>query len=120
MLCGCECGSSSLPAPKPFDSFMPGPSTSARRPSRTYYLGNTADGCFVYWVDGKRSSTKKSVRCPRELEPGERMRLAGRTCMREGPSPERNLPVRCDKHILYVERDDRADAGAYRLAPEGE
>jgi hypothetical protein len=35
--------------------------------------------------------------------------------MREAGQPERNLPVRCPKHIFYAERDDLAGKGDYRL-----
>ena len=49
----------------------------------------------MYWERGEERSVLVRARCPRDLHPGERLRLAGRTCLREGGGPEREVPVRC-------------------------
>ena len=91
------------------------PVGSAVRPERRYYVHNTNGNCVVYWIAPKARSIRRKVRCPREVLPSERLRLSGRVCFRESESVERRGPVRCPPSILRPERDDRADAGEYRL-----
>ncbi len=61
----------------------------ARRPTRRFYLGRTEARCEVYFVDGDVFSVPESTPCPLDLLPGERMRIAGRTCMRESADQAR-------------------------------
>ena len=84
---------------------------AAQRPSRRYVLAHTKERCVVYWEDGDQRSEPLEVRCPRELESGERIRLAGQVCMREGAARERGVPVRCPTSLVALERADRLDAG---------
>ena len=90
---------------------------TARRPKKTFWVLNSADRCLVYWTEGERQSTSKPLRCPRALVPGEKLRLAGKTCMRHSSQPERNVPVRCPSELFYAERDERAGEGEWKLAP---
>jgi hypothetical protein len=86
-----------------------------RRPARTYWVVNDGGQCAVHWEANGKRSQGKHVRCPRELLDSERMRLAGRTCLRESQQPERNVPVRCVLELFYAVRDDAARAGEWHL-----
>lgn len=109
-----------LPPPLPPSAEPPPPSSTvtAEPRERTYFLANDDMICVVYWEEGLRSSVKKTVPCPREIAAGERARLMGRTCMREAPKPDRNVPVRCPKQLFYVERDDARGKGEFKLRQE--
>jgi len=116
---GCD---SAAPPPPPTpsqDGASPAPIATAQRPTRTYYMAHTAGRCTVYWVDGQAHSVSRPEPCPRELEPGERVRLAGRVCMRESDNPAREGPMRCPQPLVESAVDDRRDAGEMRLAPAG-
>lgn len=117
-LVGCE--EERLPPPLPASAapLSPSVASSMRPRTRSYFAANEDQTCVVYWQEGEQRSVSKSIPCPRELEPGERMRLAGRTCMREAVAEERSVPVRCAKQVLYVERDDQLAKGEYKLAPK--
>lgn len=84
---------------------------SARRPARRYVLAHGAEHCIIYWEHGDERSEPIEVRCPREVRSGERIRLSGRVCFREGQSRERDAPVRCPTDLIAAERADRADGG---------
>ena len=95
------------PAPSSFDEI--------RRPARSYVVIHSGDGCSVHWLQDGRRSIGKTVPCPRELEAGERMRLAGRTCIRESERAERNVPIRCNKELFYAEKADKEGQGEWHL-----
>lgn len=81
-----------------------------RRPTLRHYLVHTEERCEMYSVDGDRVSPAERVPCPQDFEVGERIRMAGKTCMREG-KPERVRPVVCPGPLLLRElRDGGADA----------
>jgi hypothetical protein len=82
-----------------------------RRPDRSYVLVFGAKQCVVFWEAGDERSEPQVVRCPRELEQGERIHLRGRVCFREGTSRDRDVPVRCPVDLIDRERNDREDAG---------
>ncbi|MBI4702409.1 MAG: hypothetical protein HY744_14910 [Deltaproteobacteria bacterium] len=92
-------------------SAAPAPAPSARRPSRHYYLTNDRGRCAVYWTDGEQRSASVPALCPRSLLPGERLRLAGQSCLREGGGPERAVPVRCPGELVRAAQNDWEDAG---------
>jgi hypothetical protein len=117
VLSGCEMESSAPPLPKSADPPAPSVSSTTRPRSRNYYVENVEEVCAVYWQEGARLSVRKTIACPREIEPGERLRLAGRTCMREAASAQRNVPVRCPKQLLYAEDGDRRGKGEFKLGP---
>lgn len=115
--CG-SCEDSSLPevtGPGADRDSQRDPVGSAVRPKRRYYVDNTDNRCAVFWTSENRRSIRREIRCPREVEPAERLRLAGRVCFRESADTDRQGPVRCPPDILRADRDDRADAGEYML-----
>jgi hypothetical protein len=98
------------------DAAAGAPAASAlppRRPTRRYYLARTRERCVVYSVDGDAISPPTEVPCPAELQRGERLRLAGKTCARESPAdPARDVPVVCPDPLTRAEAIElAADAG---------
>ncbi|MGK3997110.1 hypothetical protein [Sorangium sp. So ce1024] len=86
-----------------------------RRPTRHYHLRRTDEGCELFWIDGDLVSASQEVVCPADLQVGERLRLTGRTCMRESAqTPARAVPVVCPLPLTNLEKADREppDAGA--------
>jgi hypothetical protein len=77
-----------------------------RRPARRYYMTRTEKRCEVYSVEGDQISPAMPAPCPAVIEVGERIRLAGRVCLREG-TPQREQPVVCPGDLLYAEEVDR-------------
>lgn len=110
----CQDRTGPLPAPSAALSAEPADDAgiSARRPSRRYYLGRTQDRCEIFWVDGDQVSFPTPALCPADLQPGERIRLAGKTCMREGSAPDRREPVVCPEPLFLQEARDHAAAAA--------
>ncbi|UQA62516.1 hypothetical protein [Polyangium aurulentum] len=111
-LAGCQ-GSGDDAAPAEVAASAPLPTTSApRRPTRRHYLARTAERCEVYSVDRDVVSPAETTPCPQELQVGERIRIAGMTCLREG-RPERTQPVVCPGALTKAEERDREarDAG---------
>lgn len=96
----------------PSASEAPAPAVSARRPARRYYLGRTQSRCEVFWVDPDQVSAPSATPCPPDLLPGERIRIAGKTCLREGSDPERREPVVCPDPLTNTEKRDLAAAAA--------
>jgi hypothetical protein len=79
-----------------------------RRPIRRYYLAHTDERCEVYSVEGDAISSPTPTPCPGDLLVGERIRIAGKTCIREGTRDvERQVPVVCPDPLTNRERDDR-------------
>jgi hypothetical protein len=96
----------------PVPGRSPGPSApAARRPLRRYFLAYAGEHCQVFWEEGERRSEPQVVPCPRELEPGERIRLSDRVCIRESRDSTRDQPVRCPAKLVNRETADRIDAG---------
>lgn len=96
---------SATPAPEP--STLP----SARRPPRRYYLERTAARCEVYSEDPDGDSPRVWTPCPLDLLVGEKLRIAGKTCVREGADPARVLPVVCPDPLTNLEKRDLAGRG---------
>jgi hypothetical protein len=97
------------PAPSATSDARPAPLPSARRPTRRYYLARSQDRCEVYSVDGEASPPRTSTPCPPDLEIGERIRLSGKTCMRESPEGvTREQPVVCPDPLTLLELKDRS------------
>jgi hypothetical protein len=108
-LVGCD-----RPAPAPGAAATvaapePEPVPSARRPTRRYYLARSASRCEVYSADPGGVSTPAATPCPPDLHIGERIRIAGMTCTREGDAAERNEPVVCPDPLTNLERKDRGE-----------
>jgi len=82
------------------------------QPTKRYYLAHEGQGkCVLYWEDGDQRSPVRDVRCPRDLERGERIRLTGSTCIREAGSRDRSVPMRCPKKLVNLKTADLRDAG---------
>lgn len=94
------------------DASAPDASSAPRRPTHKFYLVRTQERCEVHSSDGEKVFPAERVSCPQDLEVGERIRLAGKTCMREG-RPERARPVVCPGTLLYAydRIHGRPDAG---------
>jgi hypothetical protein len=59
-------------------------------------------------VDGEQATASEAFPCPGDLLPGERIRIAGKTCMRETSDPERREPVVCPDALTNLEKSDIA------------
>ncbi len=87
----------------------PVPAPTARRPVRRYYLARTAARCEIYFADPGSVSLPQPTPCPLILQVGERIRIAGKTCVREGADPDRVEPVVCPDPLTNFEIKDRAE-----------
>ncbi|NUP13451.1 MAG: hypothetical protein HOW73_46025 [Polyangiaceae bacterium] len=92
----------------------PVPSLSAPiRPLDRYVMAKRDERCVVEVLrdDVVVETLEPDYACPRDLEMGERIRLTGMVCMREGgESAERNVPVVCPNPLTNAERDRRKAA----------
>jgi hypothetical protein len=104
-LVSCKDKAPPAPAPAASSSPAPDPASSARRPARRYYMARTATRCEVYSADHGSVSAPVAAPCPLDLQVGERIRIAGQTCVREGGGPERVEPVVCPDPLTYLEKD---------------
>jgi hypothetical protein len=106
LLAGCP-GAVEDTAPAEVASAAPPSDAGApRRPTRRYYLARTAERCEVHSIDRDLVSPAERTPCPQELQVGERIRIVGSTCMREG-LPERTQPVVCPGALMRAEQRDR-------------
>ncbi|MDI1478596.1 hypothetical protein [Polyangium sp. y55x31] len=112
LLPACRSGESAEPLPTP-----PAPMASAapsaampRRPTIRHYLARTAERCEVYSVDRDVVSPATRTACPQDLHVGERIRVMGKSCMREG-SNERTQPVVCPGALLSMAARPAVDGG---------
>lgn len=79
---------------------------SARRPMRRYYLSRTASRCEIYRVDESVISPSIATPCPLDLQIGESIRIAGKTCLRESQVADRVEPVVCPDPLTNQEKRD--------------
>jgi hypothetical protein len=77
-----------------------------RRPTRRHYLARTAEQCEVYSVDLDIVSPAERTPCPQDLQVGERIRVAGKACFREG-QPDRSQPVVCPGPLMKADQRER-------------
>jgi len=91
---------------------LPDIAMSAQRPTVRFYMERTSDRCSIYSLDGVVKSAVKDDACPEDLKLGERIRIAGMTCTREGESPDRSLPVVCPAALIRFERAARLAASS--------
>jgi hypothetical protein len=106
------CARDPAPAPAPSSVATAASSDAApdppRRPAKKWFMARTPARCEVYSVEGEAVSTAEPAPCPRYLEVGERIRIAGKTCMREGSAdPARLVPVVCPDPLTAAEELDR-------------
>jgi hypothetical protein len=107
-LAACQDRSAPAPAPSATASAAadPDPAASARRPARHYYLARTASRCEIYRVDEEGLTPSIITPCPLDLQIGERIRIAGKTCIRESSDAERVEPVVCPDPLTNKEKRD--------------
>lgn len=88
---------------------VPEVTAAVRRPTRRYFMARLGDRCEVYFTDAELVSAPLEAPCPDPIASGERIRLAGKVCLREGAAdPARDVPVLCPDHLLRIEHDERA------------
>ena len=95
------------------------PPVAARRPTRRYYLARTEQRCEVYSVDGDVFSENQATPCPMDLQPGERLRITGRTCTRESTDPAREVPAVCPDPLTNREKRDQKAAPKASASGDG-
>ena len=107
LLVACKDDSPTLTA-APGAAIPPEPTAmpSARRPARRYYLTRTPARCEITRVDEAGTSTPVPTPCPGDLQLGERLRIAGKTCTRESADLERVEPVVCPDPLTNQEKHD--------------
>ena len=77
-----------------------------RRPPWTFVFEKTGSRCTIFRIDaGERKTKVGDAACPVDMEVGERYRLAGKTCLREGGGPGREMPVVCPDPLTNAESD---------------
>jgi hypothetical protein len=103
VLAACNAGPAPSPAPSA-SARTAAPAASARRPARRWFVGRTASRCEVYRIDEEGIGKGREVPCPQDLEIGERIRLAGKTCLRESSVRDRVEPVVCPGPL--IDEDD--------------
>lgn len=98
------------PATAPSSSeSVPEVTPAVRRPTRRYFMERLGGRCEVYFTDPDLVSARLEAPCPEQIASGERIRLAGKVCLREGAAdPARDVPVLCPDHLLRLEHDERA------------
>jgi hypothetical protein len=112
LVAGCEAQTSVTTvagsSPSASSSALAAPAAPPRRPTRRYFFARTQNRCEVYSVDGEQVTAPESFPCPTDLNPGERIRIAGKTCTRESPDPDRREPVVCPDPLTNLEKRDLA------------
>ena len=76
--------------------------SSQSMPRQEHVLERAGDSCVLFSVLGSERALGDPVDCPGDLEDGERIRLAGRVCLRESGNAHRSLPVRCPSQLVDV------------------
>jgi hypothetical protein len=107
VLAGCKEREAPAPVVSASAAPEPAPLASARRPARRYYLTRTtAARCEITRVDEAGTSSPLVTACPLELNVGERIRIAGKTCVHESPDPARVEPTVCPDPLTNLEKKD--------------
>jgi hypothetical protein len=105
-----DAGQSVPQAPEP--TAEPAWDPQVRRPTWRFVYEKTGERCVVLRIDDNERITRgEEAACPVDLQVGERIRLAGRSCMREGPDVTRILPVVCPDPLTNAERDFLIEKG---------
>ncbi len=103
--CG-ESGPSQAVPQAPEPTVEPAWHPVVRRPGWRFVFERTGERCVVLRIDDKELVTRgEEAACPVDLQVGERIRLAGMACIREGPDRARTLPVVCPDPLTNAERE---------------
>lgn len=110
-LAGCRNGSPPAPAAAASASAASALDAplAARRPTRRFYLAHTPARCEIYFADPGSVSPPLPTPCPGDLQVGERIRVAGKTCIREGGERDRVEPVVCPDPLNDFVKKDRGE-----------
>jgi hypothetical protein len=106
--CNEQTSVTTVAGPPPSASAASEPRPPPRRPTRRYFFARTGNHCEVYSVDGEQVSASESFPCVADLNPGESIRIAGKTCTRESPDADRREPVVCPDPLTNFEKRDLA------------
>jgi hypothetical protein len=111
VLLGCGSGSGESAREAPDGGMVdPYPVASARRPTRRFYLARTPERCEIFAEDGEARTEPFLTPCPEYMLVGERIRVAGRTCMLDNKAqPEREKPVICPDPLTHFEKRERGE-----------
>ena len=83
--------------------------TPPRRPTRRFYLARTSERCEIFAQDEGDRTDPFLTPCPEYLRIGERIRIAGKTCILDNTAePEREKPVVCPDPLTRFEKELRA------------
>lgn len=117
LLLGCGEGGAEQTVPQaPEPTAEPAWNPVVRRPGWRFVFEKTGERCVVLRIeDNERVILGEEAACPVDLQVGERIRLTGRACIREGPDATRILPVVCPDPLTNAERDFLTEKG---LLPE--
>jgi hypothetical protein len=107
-----DCGGDGAATPPEVTSAVLAPAPAPpRRPTRRFYLARTAERCEIFAEDGLDRTEPVVTPCPEILLIGERIRVAGMTCIIENRAqPEREKPVVCPDPLTHFERVERGEA----------
>jgi hypothetical protein len=106
--CDAQTAVTTVAGPSASASSSAAPPAPPRRPTRRYFFARTQNRCEVYSVDGEQVTAPESFPCVGDLNPGESIRIAGKTCTRESPDPDRREPVVCPDPLTNLEKRDLA------------
>jgi hypothetical protein len=77
-----------------------------RRPPWRFVFEKTGERCVVLRIDQGAIITRgEEAACPVDMVQGERLRLAGSVCLREGGDPARAIPVVCPDVLTTAEAE---------------
>lgn len=103
------CDQPTSPAPPPEADPEPSPEAigSVRRATETWIMTRTGERCEVTLQEGGEVvyTDPERYACPKDLQIGEWIRIAGKTCIREGGPVERKVPVLCPDYLWYAKRE---------------
>ncbi len=123
LLCGCPADGEGERAARPEEpGAEPSWNPEVKRPPWQFLLEKTGERCVVLRVDeGERITRIEETACPVDMEVGERLRLAGSVCLREGGSQARAMPVVCPDPLTNAEKEflekEQAEGRLPKLAP---
>ncbi|MEZ4295102.1 MAG: hypothetical protein R3B70_08990 [Polyangiaceae bacterium] len=109
LLVGCAADKPELP-PEAAPGASASAAPAARRPTRRFYLARALNRCEIFAEDGQDRTEPFSTPCPEYMQVGERIRIAGKTCILENKAqPDREKPVVCPDPLTRFEKRERGE-----------